>query len=474
MAARAEGLDRAMGAGASDLVRQSKVLVVGAGGIGCELLKTLVLTGFRDIEVVDLDTIDVSNLNRQFLFRKRHVGRPKCEVAREATLAFAPTASIVAHHGNIKSDAFNVDYFKKFSLVINALDNIGARRHVNRLCLAGDVALVEAGTAGLAGQTQPIVPGATQCYECEPKPTPTTYPVCTIRSTPEKPVHCVVWAKELYKLLFADPASSMMFEADHDASAFMGCVRPPFADRPDAADDAARRQWARGLFTAVFHAEIQSKIDMGRYKGAPRQPAPLDPALGADERGAAPPGFGLEDHTVPTDAAAAAAFVEVAAAVWRERAPLVGSLAFDKDHALDMAFVTAASHLRAACFGIPRETPFKIKEVAGNIVPAVATSNAVVAGLQVLAAVRLLQRRHSDLLATTLRPVQSRKGLFLLPTKLTGPEPGCFVCGATTLNVTVDTAAFTLRSFVQDLLKQELGFVEPSLTLGASILYEEG
>ena len=54
--------------------------MVGAGGIGCELLKTLVLSGFEDIEMIDLDTIDVSNLNRQFLFRKRHVGMSKAQV----------------------------------------------------------------------------------------------------------------------------------------------------------------------------------------------------------------------------------------------------------------------------------------------------------------------------------------------------------------------------------------------------------
>ena len=61
-----------------------KILMVGAGGIGCELLKTLVLSGYTDLELVDLDSIDTSNLNRQFLFRKHHVGQPKAVVARRA------------------------------------------------------------------------------------------------------------------------------------------------------------------------------------------------------------------------------------------------------------------------------------------------------------------------------------------------------------------------------------------------------
>lgn len=62
--------------------RQSRVLMVGAGGIGCELLKNLVLTGFGEIHIVDLDTIDLSNLNRQFLFRHEHIKKSKALVSQ--------------------------------------------------------------------------------------------------------------------------------------------------------------------------------------------------------------------------------------------------------------------------------------------------------------------------------------------------------------------------------------------------------
>lgn len=62
------------------MAQQSRVLLVGAGGIGCELLKNLVLTGFGAVHVVDLDTIDLSNLNRQFLFRQEHIKKSKALV----------------------------------------------------------------------------------------------------------------------------------------------------------------------------------------------------------------------------------------------------------------------------------------------------------------------------------------------------------------------------------------------------------
>lgn len=58
----------------------------------------------------------------------------------------------------------------------------------------------------------PPIQGLTACYECQPKPTQKVYPICTIRSTPDKPVHCVVWAKELFKLLFGATSDSLLDE----------------------------------------------------------------------------------------------------------------------------------------------------------------------------------------------------------------------------------------------------------------------
>lgn len=194
-------------------VQGAKILMIGAGGIGCELLKNLVLSGFSDIEVIDLDTIDVSNLNRQFLFRPHHVKREKALVAVESAKAFNPDVKLVAHHGNVKTSQFGISYIKQFDIVMNALDNISARKHVNRLCLATKTPLIESGTTGYLGQVQVINGKETECYECQPKSTPKQHPICTIRSTPSKPVHCLVWGKQFYKLLFGNMPESMLYES---------------------------------------------------------------------------------------------------------------------------------------------------------------------------------------------------------------------------------------------------------------------
>lgn len=112
-----------------------------------------------------------------------------------AAQKFNPNVKIVAHHANIKDHAYSVPWFRGFKIVFNALDNLEARRHVNKMCLAADVPLIESGTTGFNGQVQVIKKGVTACYDCTVKETPKTFPICTIRSTPSQPIHCIVWGK---------------------------------------------------------------------------------------------------------------------------------------------------------------------------------------------------------------------------------------------------------------------------------------
>ena len=101
-------------------------------------------------------------------------------------LKFRPDARIVAHHGNVKDSSFDVDFVRTFDVVLNGLDNLEARKHVNRLCLAAEVPLIESGTTGYLGQVTAHVRGRTACFECNPKPVPKSHPICTLRDTPDK------------------------------------------------------------------------------------------------------------------------------------------------------------------------------------------------------------------------------------------------------------------------------------------------
>lgn len=112
-----------------DLGEYARILVVGAGGLGCELLKDLALSGFRNLEVIDMDTIELSNLNRQFLFRPEDVGQPKAQVAAKRVMERVSGVNIVPHFCRIEDK--ELDFYSDFSIIVLGLDSIEARSYIN-------------------------------------------------------------------------------------------------------------------------------------------------------------------------------------------------------------------------------------------------------------------------------------------------------------------------------------------------------
>jgi len=187
----------------------ARLLVIGAGGLGCELLKDLALMGFLNIEVIDMDIIDLSNLNRQFLFRPKDVNRPKAVVAAEFINKRIQGCNVVPHYSKIQEK--DASFYAGFNIVVCGLDSVVARRWINGMLhsllqfnengdiIGGVVPLVDGGTEGFKGNSRVIIPGITACIECNLDlfPPQVAFPMCTIANTPRLPEHCIEYVRAI-------------------------------------------------------------------------------------------------------------------------------------------------------------------------------------------------------------------------------------------------------------------------------------
>jgi ubiquitin-activating enzyme E1 len=179
-----------------------KQFLVGAGAIGCEMLKNWAMMGVGtggdgvNLAVTDLDSIEKSNLNRQFLFRPPDVGKLKSETAVKAIQVMNPelVGKFTVYKDPVGPDTesvFGHDFFEPLDVVVNALDNVEARTYVDRRCVFFRKPLLESGTLGTKGNTQVVYPFLTESYSSSQDPPEKSFPMCTIKSFPNQIEHTI-------------------------------------------------------------------------------------------------------------------------------------------------------------------------------------------------------------------------------------------------------------------------------------------
>ena len=185
-----------------------KYFVVGAGALGCEYLKNMAMMGLCSrahggkLVITDMDTIEKSNLNRQFLFRQHDVQRCKSTVAAAAALKMNPHMCVEAHTNRVGPDTesvYNDEFFERLDAVCNALDNVDARVYMDRRCVYYRKPLVESGTLGTKGNVQVVLPFTTESYSSTQDPPEKSIPICTLKNFPNAIEHTLQWARDMFE-----------------------------------------------------------------------------------------------------------------------------------------------------------------------------------------------------------------------------------------------------------------------------------
>lgn len=452
--------------------------VVGAGAVGCELLKNLGMMGVGEINrgqitISDMELIEKSNLNRQFLFRSNDVHKPKSTTAAEAIRRMNLNVNIAAldvRAGPETEHVFNDEFFESLDGVAIAVDNVEARKYIDRRCVYFRKPLLEAGTLGTKGSTQVIIPFMTQSYSSSRDPEDTVIPVFTLKHFPYAVEHTVMWARDLFEGLFKrHPENAVKYLNDSrffeshllklsnfETLEVLQSVKRSLADeRPQSFESCV--SWARNLWQDQYSNQIKQLLyhfppdhvtDSGQQfwaapKRCPRHlnfssddPLHLEFVFAASNLIAAVYGIPQNrsrEHVAQTlESIVVQEFIPGEGTSINETLQVadingnvdhhrvaeilydlpsrdqftdltITPLDFDKDDDSNfhLDFIVTASNLRAANYGVCSVNRFQCRLIAGNIIPAIATTSSVIAGLMGLELIKLSQG------FTTLNPFKN-------------------------------------------------------------------
>jgi ubiquitin-activating enzyme E1 len=416
-------------------LNSSEWLMVGSGAIGCEHLKNLAYMGVTKIHLTDPDVIEKSNLNRQFLFRSHHIGQPKSKVATDVIQDMKPNMNITAYTEKVGSD--NMEYTNKLlprmTGVLNALDNIKARRFMDEQCFTFGLPLFESGTTGTKGNTQPVIPFVTETYSASSDPeNEKSFPMCTIKSFPNEIAHTIHWAMDQFEFFNRAPSTMNRWATNSDYIKELSSIEKSvalsdinlFTVKYNTSSDITKcAEWAVDMFTDNYCNNIKQLLTtfphdhevtegVKFWSGGKRCPKPIEFDINNTTHMdyieattillARVSGYSREITRDEIKNMIQSYVPKEIEKVTEESEPAIGSpdmfkptfvaQEFEKDDDTNyhISWVTAASNLRAMNYSITMADRQQTKGVAGRIIPAISTTTSAVSGLILLEMMKYL------------------------------------------------------------------------------------
>jgi len=325
------------------LQKDIKLLIIGMGAIGCEHLKNLISLGINNIIITDSDTIEKSNLSRQYLFREKDIGKMKSITA--ANFMKNKYSNINIEPLTLKVGYDNIN-FKEMNLtgVLTAVDNNEARRFMDDICLELQIPMFDSGTEGMKGSTQPIIPFITETWSNTKDSEEKTYPICTIKAFPYNNIHTIYWALDKLHEIFTEKKITALefFNENYNIN-----IKNLLIDHPEHDTEF----WSSGK----------------------KCPKPIE--------------FDINNELHNN-------FLNI-----YNELIVYDLIIFDKENKKHVEWITYIANIRELNYNIKLSDFYITKGIAGKIIPAIPTTTAIVSGLIIIEVLKYLHNiKNTDIL----------------------------------------------------------------------------